>query len=115
MERKNMATIIKADQVEKEYRKKILFTKHDGIVVTLFNKNKSVQKNSYKVTKDGSIFLLSGKSIVKDSEVLEDYNLHFTDENIYTNDKEILSFTVLIKKAPSLITFKKAKDRKSVV
>ena len=35
-----MATIIKADQVEKEYRKKILFTKHDDIVVTLFNKNK---------------------------------------------------------------------------
>ena len=109
-----MATIIKADQVEKEYRKKILFTKHDGIVVTLFNKNKSVQKNSYKVTKDGSIFLLSGKSIVKDSEVIEDYNLHFTDENIYTDDKEILSFTVFIKKAPSLITFKKTNDKGSL-
>ena len=109
-----MATIIKADQVEKEYRKKILFTKHDDIVVTLFNKNKSVQKNSYKVTKEGSIFLLSGKSIVKDSEVLEDYNLHFTDENIYTDDKEILTFTVLIKKAPPLITFKKANDKGSL-
>ena len=82
-----MTNIIKAEQVEKEYRKKILFTKHDGIVVTLLNKTKSVQKNSYKVTKEGSIFPLSGKSIVKDSEVLEDYNLHFTDENIYTDDK----------------------------
>ena len=109
-----MANIIKAEQVEKEYRKKILFTKHDGIVVTLFNKNKSVQKNSYKVTKEGSIFPLSGKSIVKDSEVLKDYNLHFTDENIYTDDKEILTFTVLIKKAPPLITFKKANDKGSL-
>ena len=109
-----MANIIKAEQVEKEYRKKILFTKHDGIVVTLFNKNKSVQKNSYKVTKEGSIFPLSGKSIVKDSEVLEDYNLHFTDENIYTDDKEILTFTVLIKKAPPLISFKKENDKGSL-
>lgn len=109
-----MATIIKADQVEKEYRKKILFTKHDGIVVTLFNKNKSVQKNSYKVTKEGSIFPLSGKSIVKDSEVLKDYNLHFTDENIYTDDKEILTFTVLIKKAPPLISFKKENNKGSL-
>lgn len=109
-----MANIIKAEQVEKEYRKKILFTKHDNIIVTLFNKNKSVQKNSYKVTKEGSIFPLTGKSIVKDSEVLEDYNLHFTDENIYTDDKEILTFTVLIKKAPPLITFKKANDKGSL-
>ena len=109
-----MTTIIKADQVEKEYRKRILFTKHDGIVVTLFNKNKSVQKNSYKVTKEGSIFPLSGKSIVKYSEVLEDYNLHFTDENIYTDDKEILTFTVLIKKAPPLISFKKENDKGSL-
>ena len=109
-----MANIIKAEQVEKEYRKKILFTKHDGIVVTLFNKNKSVQKNSYKVTKEGSIFPLSGKSIVKDSEVLKDSNIHFTDENIYTDTKEILTFTVLIKKAPPLITFKKANDKGSL-
>lgn len=109
-----MADIIKAEQVEKEYRKKILFTKHDGIVVTLFNKNKSVQKNTYKITKEGSIFPLSGKSIVKDSEVLDDSNIHFTDENIYTDTKEILTFTVLIKKAPPLITFKKANDKGSL-
>lgn len=109
-----MADIIKAEQVEKEYRKKILFTKHDGIVVTLFNKNKSVQKNSYKVTKNGIIFPLSIKSVVKDSEVLDDINMHFSDENIYTDDKEILTFTVLIKKAPPLITFKKENDKGSL-
>ena len=105
-----MATIIKADQVEKEYRKKILFTKHDGIVVTLFNKNKSVQRNSYTITKDGSIDLLS----VDTSGNYNDKNKEFTDQCIYTDEKGILQLAIIIKKAPLLISIKKTDDNTSL-
>lgn len=102
-----MTNIIKAEQVEKEYRKKILFTKHDSIVVTLFNKNKLVQRNDYKITKDGAILPLSGGKSVN----YNDENKKFTDQCIYTDDKEILSFEIAIKKAPILITYKKVNKK----
>lgn len=100
-----MTKIIKLEQVEKEYRKKILFTKQDNITVAVFNKNRSLQKNAYDVTKDESINLVSGESIATFDDKL------FTDNTIYTNGKETLSFTITIKKAPILITFKKANKK----
>ena len=102
-----MTNIIKAEQVEKEYRKKILFTKHDSIVVTLFNKNKSVQRNDYKITKDGCIVPISAAKSVN----YNDENKEFTDQCIYTDDKEILTFEITIKKAPILITYKKVNKK----
>ena len=100
-----MTKIIKLEQVEKEYRKKILFTKQDNITVVVFNKNRSLQKNEYKITKDESISLESTESIVSCNDK------EFTDQIVYSTDKETLSFVITIKKAPILITFKNPSEK----
>lgn len=100
-----MANIIKLEQVEKEYRKKILFAKQDNITTVIFNKNRSLQTNEYEITKDESISLESTESIVRCNDK------ELTDQIVYTTNKETLSFAITIKKAPILITFKKLSEK----